>query len=563
MISFRNASIFILLFLIGCTQKNPENRVIIATTYKGASPEEMEQSIAGPIEKAMQDLKTSSISSSGKCLITVSAEIPLDSLRFLVKARMPDNSLLPRALDTPPAIIDYVDPNTSVIRYVLKSETMPLVQLRKWNEEVLAAELNRYPKVKVAYSVGSGELVLRVSPNLQRLEAYGIAPDELAQAIDLAELGEPFSGIRIKNTIKTPEELQNLVIRSGKNGSILLRDLAEISVEAREGKESVFLGMNQRVIEGVVVFSNDLSAIEMEKQFYTVLNSIKKEMPAGITVTPFFGTSASMEGQLQLKVQFPGGMQESAMEATVMKIRKLIAGNASVTSVVSETGFSVNGDVMEEQCYTFYIGTEESKKMSDVEADLQDKLSAIPGISFWFVHGADDYPAGYCLKISAPGKDQLVKAMEACREKLDAAEGISTIHTKGNSIVPALNYIADREKMAEYGISSFGLQVELYRNGKTWERMNELPIELKIPGNKKPEDISNWKIRTREGMIPLTTIMSLEMTASPFVILHENRLPCVAICFAVKSKEALKNLESSLMSISVEQGVNLRLEKDR
>jgi multidrug efflux pump subunit AcrB len=559
---FRNSSIAILLFFLSsCTQKKPESRLLIITNYEGASPEVMEQSIAGPIEKAMNDLKTASASSSGKCVITVSAEIPLDSLRFLVKARMPDNSQLPKAID-PPVIRDYSDPTTSVIRYILKSETMPLVQLRKWNEEVLATELSRQPKVKAAFTVGSGELVLRVSPDLQKLETYGIGVDKLAQAIDLAEYGEPYSDIRAKNGIKTTEELQSLVIRSGKNGILLLKDLARVSVEAREGTQAVSFG-DQPVIEGVVVYSNDLSVAEMEKQFYTILNNVKKKMPAGVTVTPFFGTVASLEGQLQLKIQFPGGTEGSAMEESVARIQRLIADKAGVASVVSETGFSVNGDVMEEQCYTFYISTGEPEKAGSVESDLQNKLSVIPGINFWFDHHADDYPADYCLKIGASEKDQLTKAMEVCREQLNAAEGISTIHTKGNSVIPTLNYRVDREKMAQYGISSFGLQVELYRNGKTWERLNGLPIELKIPGSRKPENISSWKIRTTDGIIPLTAVMSLEMSTSPFVILHENRSPLVAICFTVKSEEALKILEASLKSIPLGQDVTLRLEKDR
>ncbi|MCD6066562.1 MAG: heavy metal efflux pump, CzcA family [Bacteroidetes bacterium] len=556
-----------LLCLLSCTNTDKqESRIRIVTFCDGYSAEEVERNITAPIENAFKDVSTSSITSAGKCIITLSSEVSADSLRMLAQDRMPVK-YLPK--DTKPVIQNYTDPDAAVIRYVLTSDVLPLTELRKWDEEVLAAELERWPAVTAAYAVGGGEEVFLIDPDLHKLNSFGIGMDEFANAIERSLYPvETLPGklnLNIKAKIKTPEEIANMIIKTSGSTAIMVKDVAQVSLSVKETNEAVY-NADKPSIEGIVTFKNGLSPIEIKKQFYSVLEQVKKKgMPAGISIHPFFEPGNRKSTGI-FKVQLPSGLSHKDRHDAWMKIWQAVQKTEGVVSFVSETGYSVNENTEEENCLNFYIDIGQNQNTVEVENALQEKLDAFPGMRYWFVHPASgEWPADYSIKIFSEDEGKMREAMTEWRKKLELVKGLKNIHSKGDQQIPELNFKTDREKAAQYGISIDLLQktVRFPLEAKVWSAGLEIPVQLKILHGAEINDLSFLKINSRNGLIPVMELITIEERSVSFTILHEDARTYTALSFTVADENALQALQEQLQKQAAGSGdLLIRLEKD-
>jgi multidrug efflux pump subunit AcrB len=120
----------------------------------------------------------------------------------------------------------------------------------RWNDqalylvaEELQTELAKVPDVGLSFIVGGRPQEIRVSPDPGRMTLYGVPLKSVIDAVSSANASFPAGDLRsvdknqsvaVGNTVDTVSELQLLSIRAADGRSVYLRDVADISLGARE-----------------------------------------------------------------------------------------------------------------------------------------------------------------------------------------------------------------------------------------------------------------------------------------------------------------------------------------
>ncbi len=120
----------------------------------------------------------------------------------------------------------------------------------RWNDqalylvaEELQAELAKVQDVGLSFIVGGRPQEIRISPDPGRMTLYGVPLKSVIDAVSSANASFPAGDLRsvdktqsvaVGNTVDTVSELQLLSIRAADGRSVYLRDVADVSLGARE-----------------------------------------------------------------------------------------------------------------------------------------------------------------------------------------------------------------------------------------------------------------------------------------------------------------------------------------
>ena len=120
----------------------------------------------------------------------------------------------------------------------------------RWNDqalnlvaEELQTELTKVPDVGLSFIVGGRPQEIRISPDPGRMALYGVPLKSVIDTVSNANASFPAGDLRsvdkvqsvaVGNTIDTVSELQLLSIRAADGRTVYLRDVADISLGARE-----------------------------------------------------------------------------------------------------------------------------------------------------------------------------------------------------------------------------------------------------------------------------------------------------------------------------------------
>ncbi|MCG8640100.1 MAG: efflux RND transporter permease subunit, partial [Desulfobacterales bacterium] len=217
---------------------------VVVTPWPGASPHEVEQRVTEVIEKAVQSSdevdNIHSVSQAGLSVVYVdlneknrTAQIQQlwDMLRRKVNSVQKD---LPRGAGPSLVQDDYGD--VYGIFLALTGDGFENAELKKY-ADYLKRELLLVPDVSRIQLFGNQTQAVYVEISKSRLADLGIPPDAIRQALagqnrvlDAGAVETDVTRIRIAapGDFTTIKEIKNLVIRSGRDESFLLKDIARI-----------------------------------------------------------------------------------------------------------------------------------------------------------------------------------------------------------------------------------------------------------------------------------------------------------------------------------------------
>ncbi len=248
--------------------------VFITTSYRGASPEDIEKGITIPIEDEIQGLsgvkEITSVSSEGQSSINVEfvTGTDIDQVLTKVKDRVDRAKQdLPNDLEDDPFVQELNISEMPILVLILSGDC-GLRQLTELADD-LADELETIPGV---LEVGvSGKVVREIQIQLwpDRLAMYGISFQALQSAVAGANKNtsagffrttEGRYQLRIPGEIQTVEELEGLVVAMRSGSPVYLRDVARIvdglkdrrSISRTNGRDSINLAIKKRVGENIV-----------------------------------------------------------------------------------------------------------------------------------------------------------------------------------------------------------------------------------------------------------------------------------------------------------------------
>ena len=138
---------------------------------------------------------------------------------------------------TPPLIISYSASTTPIIQLGLSSKTLPEQQLFDLGQNFLRNFLATVPGAATPYPYGGKLRQIQVDLDLPRLQAYGLSPSDIVNAVNAQNIILPTGTIKMgpieydvemNGTPQTISELNDLPVKTTNGSTLYMRDVAHI-----------------------------------------------------------------------------------------------------------------------------------------------------------------------------------------------------------------------------------------------------------------------------------------------------------------------------------------------
>ena len=223
-------------------------QISISTTYPGASPSEVENSVTTNIEdavSAMEGVKSiTSTSQEGISIVNVELTYNADVDKALQDAQRKVNNIigqLPDQVDQP-TVDQFSFDDLPIMRLGVSSE-MDATAFNDLVENDIKETLSRIEGVARVQVIGGNEREIRINVNRDKLKAYGLSILQVTQAISNANLDFPTGNIknekqqvtvRLSGKFQNIDDIKGLDINTGNGSSVKIEDIAEVFDTTKE-----------------------------------------------------------------------------------------------------------------------------------------------------------------------------------------------------------------------------------------------------------------------------------------------------------------------------------------
>ncbi|TCT21876.1 efflux RND transporter permease subunit [Thermomonas haemolytica] len=313
-------------------EEEPQIDVTMANVivpFDGASSRDVEQWVATPLEQKLSEIEgvkhVYSISRPGVAVLTVEFEVGVQRQPALVRLY---NQVFSNA--------DFLPQRAGVGQPIVKPkgiDDVPVMALTLWSDDpqtdatrlaevahTLEAELKRIPGTRDIYTIGAPDQSVLVTLDAAKLAAYGMGVNDLAQALQAANLvhqaGERVDAaqgavpVTAGRYLASADDVANLVIGSRDGKPILLSDVASIEPRgdlptryvwfgAPPGRTGPQAGIAPAVTIAIAKKPGS-NASDITNAIAQRLQQLKGELiPAGVhvSVTRDYGATASDKAQ--------------------------------------------------------------------------------------------------------------------------------------------------------------------------------------------------------------------------------------------------------------------------
>ncbi len=244
-----------------------EPEVTVTTTWRGATPYEIEREIVEEQENVLKSLtgltEMESDSENGRCTVTLRFLIGTNSDDALlrVSSKLNEVSSYPDGADNP--VISATGAATSPVVWVILKTTednsRAIGTYRTYFEEEIRQHLERIEGVASLLVGGGTRNELHVIVRPEKLAAYGITISDMVRIlaqenvnISAGNLGVGRRDFRIRTTaeFKTPESIEKVVITSTGQRRVLVRDVAEVRLGYEKENASVIHNGKEGIVVG-------------------------------------------------------------------------------------------------------------------------------------------------------------------------------------------------------------------------------------------------------------------------------------------------------------------------
>src|ERR1700683_2631377 len=137
----------------------------------------------------------------------------------------------------PPLVISYSASTTPIVQLGLSSKTLPEQQLFDLGQNFLRNFLATVPGAATPYPYGGKIRQIQVDLDLPRLQAYGLSPNDIVNAVNAQNIVLPTGTIKLgpveynvemNGTPETIAELNDLPVKTLNGATLYMRDVAHI-----------------------------------------------------------------------------------------------------------------------------------------------------------------------------------------------------------------------------------------------------------------------------------------------------------------------------------------------
>ncbi|RUO23008.1 multidrug efflux RND transporter permease subunit [Aliidiomarina minuta] len=329
--------------------------VVVTANYPGANPRVIAETVASPLEQAINGVEdmlymSSQATSDGRMTLTVTFAIgtDVDRAQNEVQSRV-DRATprLPEEVQRLGIITQKSSPDlTMVVHLTSPDDRYDMLYLSNYAALNVKDELSRIEGVGNVELFGAGEYSLRVWLDPNRMAALNLSTQQVIAAIReqnqqaaAGSLGAQPSGsadfqllINVKGRLETVEEFEDIIIDVGPAGEISrLKDVARIELGAStyalrsllDNKEAVAMPIFQASGSNAIQISNDVRAR---------MGELSEDFPAGLDYSIVYDPTVFVRGSIEAVIKT---LLEAVLLVVLVVVLFLQTWRASIIPLVA------------------------------------------------------------------------------------------------------------------------------------------------------------------------------------------------------------------------------------
>ncbi len=311
-------------------------QVQIITEPESMATEEVESLITVPIEYALNGLpfvqNVRSASEDGLSVVTAIFEDSCDVYfaRQLVQQRLNGLTFAPGV--PKPALGPVISSFSQVFMYVVSSDKYNFIELRTIQDWVIAKRLLSVSGVGNVVSYGGFIKQYQVYVDQNKLRSYGLSLRAVTEAISASnqniggsfiEAGDEEVMIRGLGRVSTVDDIGNVVLKAVNGTPVLVKNVARVEIGPALRRGSASMNGNGESVVGIVMTRKGANTKQVVEKVEERLEEIRKELPPGINVTPFYNQKELVDKTTETVKEillFSGGLVIVILAAILLHI---------------------------------------------------------------------------------------------------------------------------------------------------------------------------------------------------------------------------------------------------
>ena len=283
--------------------------ITVTTVYTGASADLVQGYVTQPLQEQIAaadgvDYLTSE-SRSGTSVITVymrlnySSSAAQSNILTKIQAVRAD---LPKEIEDPKLDISSGD-ITQLIYFALSSDRMDSSQITDYAKRVIQPKFSTVPGVSKIKYYGDREFAMRIWLDPRKLAVYALTASEVRQAISdnnyqttAGQVRGQYSSFDIdaKTGLELPEDFGAVIVSSGAKGIVRLRDVADISLGAKDADMVVRVRSKPAIIIGIDP-TPQANPLEVAHGLKNLIPALESNLPVGLKMETVYDSSIFIE----------------------------------------------------------------------------------------------------------------------------------------------------------------------------------------------------------------------------------------------------------------------------
>ncbi|MCD7100200.1 efflux RND transporter permease subunit [Stenotrophomonas sp. MMGLT7] len=287
--------------------------IFVHATQSGADASTMASTVTAPLERhlgqlpGIDSMRSSSSEGSSMVFMIFQSNRDIDSaaqdVQTAINAAQAD---LPSGLGTP--MYQKANPNDDpVIAIALTSRTQSADDLYNVADSLLAQRLRQIDGVSSVDIAGASTPAVRVDVNLRALNAMGLTPDDLRNAVRAANVTSPTGflsdgrstlAIVVNDSVARAADFGNLVVATQDNGRVVrLSDVANVYDGQQDAYQAAWFGGQKAVVMYVFTRAgaNMVGTVDRVK---AQIPELRSYLQPGTTLTPYFDRTPTIRASL-------------------------------------------------------------------------------------------------------------------------------------------------------------------------------------------------------------------------------------------------------------------------
>jgi hydrophobe/amphiphile efflux-1 (HAE1) family protein len=294
-------------------------QVQVVVNYPGASAKVVENTVAEPIEEAVNGINdeiymSSTSANDGSYVLTVSFRVgsnpDIDTVN-VTNAVQQATSQLPQQVQAEGITVR--KRSSAVLAFLFFSSPgnkLSALQISNYATINILDPLSRVPGVGQAFLFGPENYSMRINYDANRLTQLGLTPGDIIAALNAQNIQAPVGAIGMppndnsqqmqmtvetEGRLSTPAEFGNIVIRSNPDGSLLrLKDIATIVLGAQAQTRLNKINNNSGLAMGIYL-APGANAVATSAAIQKELAKLEAQFPPSLTATTVYDTSTFVQ----------------------------------------------------------------------------------------------------------------------------------------------------------------------------------------------------------------------------------------------------------------------------